>query len=228
MSCHLHERPAVNMAGPHPFFDAASTLSDAVLRTLAQYGTVRSHSKHTVLISEGDSSNMLYVILSGRVRVYATSGEGREITLTFHGPGETVGEMALSGEPRSASVESVEPTTCLVVPLPAFREALAQSPDLALFLIHRLIARVRLTTESVKSLALSDVYGRLRRVLDDLTVQNGGVRVLREPITQQELADRVGASRDMVNRVLRELATGGYIRVSRKAIALLKPLPARY
>ena len=199
-----------------------------MLRTLSEYGSVRSYPKHTVLISEGDTSNMLYVVLSGRVRVYATSGQGREITLDFHGPGETVGEMALTGEPRSASVVSVEPTTCLAVPLSSFRDAIAASPDLALFLIHKLIRRVRLATESVKSLALSDVYGRLRRVLEELSVEHDGVRTLREPITQQELADRVGASRDMVNRVLRDLATGGYVRISRKAIALLKPLPARY
>src|SRR5438552_13213590 len=120
----------VNMAGPHPFSDAANALSDVVLRTLAEYGTVRSYPKHTVLISEGDSSNALYVVLSGRVRVYATSGQGREITLNFAGPGDTIGEMALSGEPRSASVVTIEPTTCLTVPLPAFREAIARSPDL--------------------------------------------------------------------------------------------------
>src|SRR5207249_2228722 len=128
-------------------------------------------------------------------------------TLNFAGPGDTIGEMALSGEPRSASVVTIEPTTCLTVPLPAFREAIARSPDLAVFLIHKLIARVRLATESVKSLALSDVYGRLRRLLEDLSIERDGVRTLREPITQQELADRVGASRDMVNRVLRDLVT---------------------
>jgi CRP/FNR family cyclic AMP-dependent transcriptional regulator len=216
------------MTGKPPSPDPERPVTDVVLRTLADIGTVRNYPRQTVLISEGDHSSILYVILAGRVRVYATSGQGREITLAFHGPGEMLGELALSGEPRSASVITIEPTTCLAVPIAAFREAIVRSPDLALFLIHKLISRVRLATESVKSLALSDVYGRLRRLLEELAVEREGERVLCEAMTQQELADRVGASRDMVNRVLRDLATGGYVRISRKAITLLKPLPSRY
>ncbi len=134
------------------------------LRAIATSGVVRSFPKQTVLIHEGDVGDSLYIILSGRVKVYASNAAGREVVINFHGAGEYVGEMSLDGAPRSASVVTVEPTTCAIVNRAQFRDFLAPNPDFAQHLIQTLIHRARSATENVKSLALSDVYGRLVRL----------------------------------------------------------------
>jgi CRP/FNR family cyclic AMP-dependent transcriptional regulator len=166
------------------------------------------------------------VILSGRVKVYASSTAGREFVISFHGPGEYVGEMMLDGSPRSASVITVEPTTCAIVNRQSLRDFLLAHPDFALNLIFKLIHRVRVTTESVKSLALSDVYGRLARLLTTLARSAPDGRTLvPEKLTHQEIADRVGASRDMIGKLMKDLVAGGYLAVEDRTIVLLKKLP---
>src|SRR5438105_4388582 len=129
-------------------------LPEGTLRAIAATGVVRSFPKNAILINEGDVGDSLYIILSGRVKVYASNEAGREVVIAFHGEGEYVGEMSLDGSPRSASVMTVEPTTCAVVNRSSFLEFLLAHPDFALHLIKKLIQRVRLTTENVKSLAL--------------------------------------------------------------------------
>ena len=126
-------------------------LRDDVLHTIAASGVVRSYPKQTVLIHEGDVGDSLYIILSGRVKVYASNAAGREVVLNFHGAGEYVGEMSLDGAPRSASVITVEPTTCAIVNRAQFRDFLAQNPDFAQHLIQTLIRRCRSATENVKT-----------------------------------------------------------------------------
>ena len=111
-------------------------------------------------------------MLSGRVKVYASNAQGREFAIAFHGPGEYVGEMTLDGGVRSASVVTIDPTVCAVVHREQFREFILKNPDFALHLIDKLIKRVRATTEDVKSLALTDVYGRLVRLLNTLAGAN--------------------------------------------------------
>ena len=100
------------------------------LRAIAATGVVRTFPKNTVLINEGDIGDSLFIILSGRVKVYASNEAGREIVIDFHGPGEYVGEMSLDGAPRSASVMTVEPTTCAVVNRAQFREFMLAHPGL--------------------------------------------------------------------------------------------------
>jgi len=136
-----------------------------------------------------------------------------------------VGEMSLDGEPRSASVVTMEPTTCAIVNRAQFRDFLAQNPDFAQHLIQTLIHRCRGATENVKSLALSDVYGRLVRLLNALAVERDGHQVVEERLTQQDIADRVGASRDMIGKLMKDLVGGGYLAVEDRRIAILKRLP---
>ena len=156
-------------------------LADATLAQIAASGITRAFPKSTVLIHDGDVGDSLYIILSGRVKVYASNEEGKEVVIDFHGPGEYVGEMSLDGAPRSASVVTTEPTTCAIVNRAQFREFLLSHPDFALHLIEKLIHRVRVATENVKSLALSDVYGRLVRLLNTLAQPaNGRVGRARE------------------------------------------------
>jgi len=208
-----------------PPVDPFSPLAPDTLRAIAASGVVRTYPKNTVLIHEGDSGDSLFIVLSGKVKVYASNDQGREVVIDFHGPGEYVGEMSLMGAPRSASVMTVEPTTCAVVGRANFREFILAYPDSALHLIEKLIDRARRATENVKSLALSDVYGRLVRLLTNLARDVDGRQVVPERLTQQDIAERVGASRDMISRLLKDLIAGGYLAIEDRTITLLRKLP---
>jgi CRP/FNR family transcriptional regulator, cyclic AMP receptor protein len=204
-------------------------LDEGLLREIARRGGVRSYPINAVLINEGDATDSLFILLSGRVKVYSTNAEGKEVVISIRGAGEYVGEMALDGGVRSASVMTLEPTTCSVVSGTSLREFIAAHPDFASHLIRRLIRRVRQATESVKSLALEDVYARVIRLLADLSDPGeGGERRVRERLTQQDIADRVGASREMVSRIMKDLTTGGYIAVNESRIVVLKKPPAAW
>ena len=200
-------------------------LADATLAQIAASGVTRAFPKSTVLILDGDVGDALYIILSGRVKVFASNEEGKEVVIDFHGPGEYVGEMSLDGAPRSASVITMEPTTCAIVNRAQFREFLLSHPDFALHLIEKLIHRVRVATENVKSLALSDVYGRLVRLLNTLAQPSNGGWVVPEKLTQQEIAARVGASRDMIGKLIKDLSAGGYLSVDDRTITIHRKLP---
>ena len=141
------------------------------------------------------------------------------------GPGEYFGEMVLDEGPRSASVMTLEPTEFLVVPKEDFREFVATSPQFALNLILKLIKRVRALTNDVKTLGLMDVYGRVARMLLDLAVKRDDALVIEERPKPQEIAARVGASREMVNKILGELAEGGYIEIKGERITIARALP---
>jgi CRP/FNR family cyclic AMP-dependent transcriptional regulator len=204
-------------------------LADPLVRDLARGGQVRSLARNTVFIQEGEKGDSLYVILSGRVKVFVADADGREMVLDFHGAGDYVGEMSLDGRPRSASVLAVEPTVCSVLTREALRAAIIANPDLAMSLVCTLIDRVRIATEKVRNLALMDVYGRVARLLLSLAVeQPDGRWVVPERLTQQDIADRVGASRDMVSRIFKDLTTGGYVTVVDRQITINRKPPARW
>lgn len=203
-------------------------LHDDVLREIAERGNVKQFPSHVVLIHEGDSADTLFIVLSGRIKVYAANDSGKEVILTTLGPGEYVGEMALDGGARSASVMTLEPTRCAVVSGANLREFLAAHPDFALHLVRKLIGRLRRLTGSVKSLALDDVYHRVVGLLQSLAQPQGTQRVIDEKLTQQDIAERVGSSREMVSRIFKELVAGGYVRVDGGRITLLKTPPAAW
>ena len=204
-------------------------LPTPLLEAVGQRGGVRTYPAQAILINEGDTTESLYIVMSGRVKAYAAGEKGREVVLDELGPGEYFGELSLDGEPRSVSVKTLEPTTCCVVQGADLREFLRLHPDFALHLTHKLIRMVRRLTEQVKSLALQDVYGRVVRVLMELSEPVGEQRVLRSRLTQQDIADRVGSSREMVNRIMKELSVGGYVALREdKQLAILKKLPAAW
>ena len=205
--------------------DGLGPLQPEILRALAASAVVRRFPKHAVLINDGEQGDSLFIVLSGRLKVYASNEAGKEIVIDFHGPGECVGEMSLDGAPRSASVMTTEPTTCAIVGREQFRDFIRESPDFAFYLIGKLIQRVRRATENVKSLALSDVYGRLVRLLGGLARDVDGRTVVAEKFTQQDIAERVGASRDMISRLMKDLVAGGYLAVEDRSIVILKRLP---
>jgi len=195
------------------------------LKDFAQRAVTRTFPKNTIVVTEGDRTDSLYIIVSGKVKIYVSDEKGKEIALSEAGPGEYFGEMVLDEGPRSASVMTLEPTQFLVVPKEDFEEFVRSSPDFALHLILKLIKRVRALTIDVKSLALMDVYGRVARMLLDLAVDKEGKLVIENKPTQQEMASRVAASREMVSRILTDLTAGGYIQVDRDSIVIAKTLP---
>ena len=197
-----------------------------LIEGLALHGNTRPFRANTILISEGDAGDSLYIVLTGRLRAYASSEDGRDVVLGEHGPGEYVGELSLDGRPCSASVKTVEASTCCVVSGTELRGFLAEQPDFALHLSQKLTRMVRRLTEQVKSLALQDVYGRMVRVLMELSDAEGSERVVREKLTQQDIADRVGSSREMVNRVMKDLTAGGYVTVRDGRYVIQRKLPA--
>ena len=203
-----------------------AAISESLLRAVAEQGRIITFAKDNMIIREGERGDTMFVILSGRVKVFSSNREGKEVILDVHGPGETIGEMALDEGLRSASVVTLEPTTCSLISRDMMRRYVTANPDFALQLIAKLIRRTRIAVENVKRLALLDVYGRLTSLLISLTPEQCGVGVLTERMTQQELAERVGASRDMVSRILHDLAEGGYVAIRSRRIEVLKRIPS--
>lgn len=204
-------------------------IADPMVRELARRGTVRSIARNAVFITEGERGDSLYVILAGRVKVFVSDADAREMILDIHGPGDYVGEMALDGRPRSASVMALEPTTVSVLTREALRAAIAENPDVAMNLIGTLIERARIATDNVRNLALMDVYGRVARLLLALAKERpDGKLAVPERMTQQDIADRVGASRDMVSRIFKDLTIGGYVTVVDRQITINRKPPPRW
>ncbi len=218
------ESPAVPARGSQRDF----RLTDAELMAIGVHGIARSFPKNAVIVNEGDATDSLYVITEGRVKAFVSDNEGGEVILSTQGPGEYFGEMVLDEGLRSASVMTLEPSRFLVVPKEDFREFVLKNPAFSVSLIEKLISRVRSLTESVKSLALMDVYGRVARLLLELAQEVDGVLVIEERLTQQDIANRVGASREMVSRILKDLSIGGYIAQTRERTVLLKKPPAHW
>lgn len=204
-----------------PATPQADALPAELLAEIAAQGGARHYPAHTVLINEGDDSDAVFLILSGRVKAYGSGPAGREVIYDTLGPGECVGEMSLDGGPRSASVMTLEPTTCVLVSGKRLRELLAAHPEFALHLMRKLIRLARHSTQVVKRLALHDVRERVLQVLEELAQARDGARVVSPRPTQQELADRVGASREMVSRVITQLAAQGRLRLEAQSIVLI-------
>lgn len=204
------------------------TLSDADLKAVGTHGVARSYPKNTIIVTEGDRTDSLYVILEGRVKAYVSDDEGHDMVLSTQGPGEYFGEMVLDEGPRSASIMTLEPSRFLVVQKSEFREFVSKSPAFALSLVEKLIGRARTLTASVKSLALMDVYGRVARLLLELAEDGDEGLVIPQRLTQQEIASRIGASREMVSRILKDLSTGGYLTQSRSGIVLHRKPPEHW
>ncbi|MGH8676262.1 MAG: Crp/Fnr family transcriptional regulator [Burkholderiales bacterium] len=204
------------------------TLAQDELKAISSHGAVRSYPKQAVILNEGDSSDSLYIVLEGRVKAFVADAAGHEVVLSTMGPGEYFGEMALDRRPRSASIMTLAPSKFLIVPGDEFRAFVADNPGFALSLVEKLIHRVRALTESVKSLAFMDVYGRVARLLLELAEDRDGRLVIGERLTQQDIANRVGASREMVSRILKDLSLCGCITHSRAGIVLHRKPPARW
>ena len=209
-----------------PLFDG---VAEAELRALAERTVTRSYPKQAIIVSEGDDTDSLYLILAGRVKVYLSDEAGKELILAIKGPGQYFGEMVLDSQPRSASVMTLEPSQFAILSPADFKAFLLRHAEVALQLIENLIRVARGLTHNVRSLAMLDVYGRVARILLELAVdQGGGKLVIPEKLTQKDIAARVGASREMINRILRDLTAGGYVTLEGGRITINKAPPARW
>ena len=195
---------------------------------LMEHAAIRTFPRHAIIINEGDDTDSVYFIISGLVKVYLADDEGNEVSIGTLKAGEYFGEMALEPGSRSASVMAIEPTSLAVVRMADFRTFLRNHPDFVFSLIGKLIRRARVVTQNLKSLALLDVYGRLVQLLKQLAENSGDGRVITEPLTQQELASRIGCSREMVSKILKDLTAGGYLSISRRCIEIKRPLPSSW
>lgn len=219
---------------PLPFAGAVTASEEprqpSHLQALAARGSVRQYRRGVVLIQEGDAGNTMFLIRSGRLRSYASSPDGKEITLGIHRAGEYVGEMTLDGGPRSANVETLEASTCVVLTRETLIGYIAAHPAFALEMMAGLIRRARLATESARDLALMDVYARMTRLLDQLAAPAApdGTRTIAERLTHQQLASHLACSREMVTRLLKGLETGGYVEIQGRRLVVLKALPGRW
>lgn len=208
-----------------------------LLRPLAERGQLRRWRRGSLLVEEGDPGDTLLIVVEGRVKAFSEtppSAHGRdkvrEITYGIYTAGDYIGEMTLDGGARSASVIAMENTVCSVVTRHSIRLHIGEHPDFAFELLSRVIARARGATSNAKGMALLDVYSRLRALLDEQAGPAGpdGSRLIAERLTHAETASRLGCSREMVSRLLKDLDIGGYIRVEGPGLRLLKPLPQRW
>jgi CRP/FNR family cyclic AMP-dependent transcriptional regulator len=198
------------------------------LEMLAGHCTRVSYPKNTVLVNEGDRTDCLYVIVSGKVKVYRTDEQGNEVILAMLGPGEHFGEMALlDNAPRSANIITKTPCDLLNLPKDIFLKTFHLAGP-SLNIMKSMSHRLRDANQMIKSLALSDVYGRVARLLTELSLDRDGKKIIAERLTHQEIANMVGSSREMVSIILKELTEGEFITVEDHQIQLLKKLPGSW
>jgi CRP/FNR family transcriptional regulator, cyclic AMP receptor protein len=196
-------------------------LDDADLAHLEELATDRLVPRGGIILNEGDAGDSLFAIATGRVKVFIGDEDGREITLKLLGPGDFFGEMSLiDQEPRSASVSALEPTTLKVLSYQAFHDCLGRFPGIGFSVMNGLGKRLRDADRKISNLALMDVYGRVASTLLELAISSDGKLVIGEKLSQQDIANMVGASREMVNRILKDLTDRGYISVEAKLITI--------
>jgi CRP/FNR family transcriptional regulator, cyclic AMP receptor protein len=201
------------------------------LQVLADLGQQRSFRKDAIIVNEGETGDALYILIQGRVRVFSADTSGKEITLGTIFSGDFFGEMSLDGGSRSATVEALEPCLCAVVPNAHVLAYIRDNSEFAISLLQTTIIRARAATQAARDMALLDVYERLAQTLNHLakvTVEDNMPKTIDPLITHSELASHVGASREMVSKLMKDLERGGYVQVNTRQITLLKKLPAKW
>lgn len=202
------------------------------LQTLADLGVQRSYRKGAVILNDNEVGDAVYILIQGRVRVFGAAPTGKEITYGNIEAGEYFGEMALDGGTRSATIEALEPCLCSVVPNAQVLAFMRDHSDFAVDLLHKAIGRARSATNAARDMALLDVYERLAQSLNrfaEIPPEHSAFpRTIGNLITHAEIAAHIGASREMVSKLMKDLERGGYIAVENRQITILKKLPARW
>jgi CRP/FNR family cyclic AMP-dependent transcriptional regulator len=208
-----------------PLFAALDTESALTLESaLTQRSLARGH----VVFKEGDPGDRLFVVLEGKVKISRAAADGRENLLAVLGATEMFGELSLFDPgPRTATITTITETTLASLDHDDLRPLLTQRPAVAVHLLQALAQRLRRTNEAMADLVFTDVPGRVAKALLDLAekfgvVEADGTRV-RHDLTQEELAQLVGASRETVNKALSEFAHRGWLRIEGRSVLLIDP-----
>lgn len=192
-----------------------STLSPAQAEALAEAVSKKRFKRGEVLVEQGKKCNALYIILAGRTRVLMTDNKGREVILATLSSGDYVGEMSLiDHEPHSATVVADQQVDVLVLGRDSFMRCLNENMEMAHAVMRGLVQRLRKASQNISSLALVGVYGRVAKVLlDSAVADESDALVIREKVSRQDIAKMVGASREMVSRVMKDFEEQGFIQL---------------
>jgi len=204
-----------------------ASLTAAELQAVAQLFAVRSYQKDAIVVTEGDRLDLFNIILSGKSQAFWRDQEGHQLKLGVDGPGGHFVDATLGGEPTLVSVIAVEDLRVASIPMTDLEKLLQRHPRVAVVLLLEVVARLRRLLARTKTLTMEDVYGRVVKLLVALAEEGDGKRVT-ERLTHAEIGQRVGATREMVGRVLRDLARGGYIKVERSRMVILRKPPSRW
>ncbi len=195
--------------------DQAQGIADAVVK--------RRFRRGEIIVEHGRKSNALFILLTGRARVLTSDSRGREVILAVLQPGDYVGEMSLiDNEPHSATVRAEVQTDMLILGRAEFARCLPENSSLSYAILRGLVSRLRSADRQIESLALLDVYGRVARTLLDMAELQGEVRIIRNKVSRQDLAKIVGASREMVSRVMKDLEERGMVETQENGSVIIK------
>ena len=196
-------------------------LSDDTLANVAHAAVMRRIPRGQSVVHAGDRSDFVYFVLTGSLKVVVSDEDGREVILSILGQGELFGEMGIFGEqPRSASVLAVTPADLVMIAKHDFRRIMQDNFEVAWRIMGNLAERLRNADRKIESLALMDVYGRVARLLLEMSEDVNGDAVVVRKITKQDIAKMIGASREMVSRVMKDLSTQGLIEETDRGIVL--------
>lgn len=201
-----------------------STLTQAQAESVAEAVVKRRYKRGEVIVEQGKKSNFLAIVLTGRARVVTTDSRGREVILATMNPGDYVGEMSLiDNQPHSATVRAEVQTDVLILGRVEFARCLPENTSMAYAVMKGLVLRLRHADRKIESLALMDVYGRVARALLEFAVPDkDGRLVIRERVSRQDVAKMIGASREMVSRVMKDLEDRGFIEVGEDGSTIIK------
>ena len=198
-----------------------SMLPEGQLQLLTQVLSRKAYPKNSTIIAAGDPTDAMYIVVSGRLKVVMSDKQGQEVILAILSQGEFFGEMGLIAQaPRSATVTTIEPCELLTITRADFNKCLQGNFDLTMNVIRGLVKRLREADKKIGSLALMDVYGRVARLLLEMAENIDGQKVITKKLTKRDIAKMIGASREMVSRVMKELQTSGRIEVRAGEILL--------
>jgi CRP-like cAMP-binding protein len=195
--------------------DQAQGIADSVVK--------RRFRRGEIIVEHGKKSNALFILLTGRARVLTSDSRGREVILAVLQPGDYVGEMSLiDNEPHSATVRAEVQTDMLILGRAEFARCLPENSSLSYAIMRGLVSRLRSADRQIESLALLDVYGRVARALLDMAEDLNGIKFIRNKVSRQDLAKIVGASREMVSRVMKDLEERGMVETQENGSVIIK------
>lgn len=204
-----------------------ATLPEQQLALLTSLVSRKNFPRGATIILAGGVTDSLFIVISGRLKVMISDDEGREVILAILGPGEYFGEMGLIDDsPRSASVVALEACELISLAKRDFKKCLVDNMELTAMVMRGLVKRLREADRKIGSLALMDVYGRVARLLLEMSESVNGERVIAKKVSKQDIAKMIGASREMVSRVMKDLRTGGFMEVKEGKLVLRDKIAA--